>query len=88
MRGSCKGKHLPFYEKPLCRLQGFYADGRNYPRVEAEDDVLLIYFRLCKAGYSNSIIEARELDARTVLQALAYEKFIIDWEQAYIEENK
>lgn len=28
------------------------------------------------------------MDARTVLQALAYEKFVYDYERAYIELNK
>jgi len=40
-----------------------------------------------KAGYG-SIAEVRELDARTVLQALNYEKFIDDFERAYLEINK
>jgi len=49
--------------------------------------VLLIHLRLVKAGYG-SIAEVRELDARTVLQALNYEKFIDDFERAYLEINK
>lgn len=53
-----------------------------------KDDVLLIYFRLCKAGYASSVKEASKMDARTVLQALAYENFLSDYEQAYIDLNK
>lgn len=53
-----------------------------------QEDNLLIYFRLCKAGYARSINEARELDARTVLQALAYETFLVDYERAFFELNK
>jgi hypothetical protein len=48
----------------------------------------LIYFRLCKGGFAQSVVEARELDARTVLQALAYEGFCADYEMAYMELNK
>ena len=60
---------------------------RNYPKIEAKDDNLLIYFRLCKAGYATSVREAAELDARTVLQALYYEGFCSDYELAYLEIN-
>lgn len=53
-----------------------------------KEDDLLIYFQLCKAGYASSVLEARKLDARTVLQALAYESFLADYEKAYIEINR
>jgi len=33
-------------------------------------------------------MEASQLDARTVIQALAYEDFCGDWEHAYMELNK
>lgn len=49
-----------------------------------EDD-LLVYFKLCKAGYASSVREAAELDVRTVLQALNYETFLADYERAYLE---
>jgi hypothetical protein len=42
---------------------------------------------LVKAGYG-SLNEVRELDARTVLQALNFEKFTGDYEAAYLELNK
>lgn len=35
-----------------------------------------------------SLREVKELDARTVLQALNYEKFCADYEAAYMELNK
>jgi len=47
-----------------------------------------LYFRLCKAGYASSVPEAATFDARTVLQALAYEDFIGDYDQAFMELNK
>lgn len=50
--------------------------------------MLLIYLRLCKAGYARSVAEAAELDARTVLQAINYESFCSDYEQAFLELNK
>lgn len=49
---------------------------------------MLIYYRLCKAGFARSVAEAKELDVRTVVQALAYEKFCNDYEAAYMELNK
>lgn len=49
-----------------------------------EDD-LIIYFRLVKSGYASNVIQAAELDSRTVIQALYYDKFIGDYESAYME---
>lgn len=57
------------------------------PEIKIEEDDLLIYFKLMKAGYAQSLKEARELTAREVLQALAYERFIGDYERSYIELN-
>jgi hypothetical protein len=50
--------------------------------------VLLVYFKLCKGGYASSIPEAAQLDARSVLQALAYDQFCADYEAAFYELNK
>lgn len=52
------------------------------------DDPLLVYFKLCKAGYASSVKEAMTYDARTVLQALEYDNFCNDYETAYYELNK
>lgn len=49
---------------------------------------MIYYFRLCKAGYARSVIEAMELPARVVLQAIYYESFCSDYEAAYLEVNK
>lgn len=51
-----------------------------------EDD-LLVLFRLVKAGYG-SLNEVSSMTAREVIQALHYEKFMTDFESAYIEANK
>lgn len=40
-----------------------------------------------KAGYG-TLKEVEDMDARTVLQALHYEKFISDYESAYVELNR
>ena len=32
--------------------------------------------------------EVKQMDARTVLQALSYEEFLSDYEQAYLELNR
>lgn len=61
---------------------------RKSPRVEAVDDDLLIFFKLCKSGYANSISDAKTLTAREVLEALNYEQFICDYEDTYMELNK
>jgi hypothetical protein len=44
-------------------------------------------FRLVKAGYG-SYEEVKKLDARIVLQALNYEVFLIDYENALYESGK
>jgi hypothetical protein len=43
--------------------------------------------KLVKVGLG-SLSEVREMDARTVLQALNFEKFCSDFEAAYMELNK
>lgn len=48
---------------------------------------MLIHFRLVKAGYG-SLEEVKEMDARTVLQALNFEKFCNDYDLAYLELSK
>lgn len=47
----------------------------------------MVYFKLCKAGYARSVPEAAALDARTVLQALAYETFLGDYETTFLKIN-
>jgi hypothetical protein len=42
---------------------------------------------LIKAGYARSIEDAKKMDVRTVVQALAYEDFLIDYEDAYVKLN-
>jgi hypothetical protein len=42
---------------------------------------------LVKLGYG-TLSEVKELDARTVMQALNYEKFLNDYESAWWEMNK
>jgi hypothetical protein len=49
---------------------------------------LLVYFRLCKSGYASSIREAALLTAKEVLQALAYDRFLNQYEAKWLEMNK
>jgi len=66
----------------------FRPSDRKYPRIEIEkEDELLTYFRLVKAGYGN-FFEVQNMTAREVMQALYYEKFLTDYEQAFFELNK
>ena len=48
---------------------------------------MLVHFRLVKAGYGN-LNEVREMNVQDVLQALHYEKFLIDYEGAVFEMGK
>lgn len=48
---------------------------------------MLVFFRLVKAGYG-SLREVMGFNAREVLQALSYEKFLADYEAAYMEAAK
>lgn len=43
---------------------------------------------MVKGGWAQSLAEAREMIARDVVQALHYEGFVSDWDQAYLELNK
>jgi len=62
-------------------------DAPKKPRVEVGEDILLTYCRLVKLGYG-SLKEVKELDARTVLQALYYEDFCDNYVKAFYEANK
>jgi hypothetical protein len=55
--------------------------------MEVVDDDLLIMFKLVRSGYG-SLSEVEMFDARTVLQALVYDKFINDYEAAFLEKVK
>lgn len=89
MCSSLKGKHRAFYERPLCRVSNILKnDEYKKPKIEAEDSNLLLYFKLCKAGYASGLEEAKKMTAREVMQALAYEKFCTDYEAAFLELNR
>ena len=78
------GKYKPFREGPLCKVRNYFSKGVRGPEVEVEEDSLLIFFKLVKSGYG-SLQEVQQLDARVVLQALNYEKFLKEYEEAYME---
>lgn len=80
------GEYTPFREGPLCSVQGsFWQSNDDGPRVEIETkDSLLIYLRLVKAGYGK-LEDVRKMNAREVIQALYYEKFISDYQTAYMK---
>ena len=61
----------------------------RYPRViqRRDDDNLIIYYRLVKAGYGN-FFEVQQMTAREVIQALSYEDFLSDYERTFLELNK
>lgn len=78
----------PFYETPLATVTAIVGNGdRKHPGVHVTDDPLLYFFKLSKAGYG-PVSEIKEWDCRTVIQALHYENFISDYENAYLELNK
>lgn len=49
---------------------------------------MAIFCRLAKAGYGTLQQVRYEMDAREVLQALHYEIYLLDYEDAYMELNK
>jgi hypothetical protein len=49
---------------------------------------MVLLFRLCREGYAASIQDAKEMTAREVLQAIAYENFCSDYEAAWLELNR
>lgn len=48
----------------------------------------MTFFRLVKAGYARSLREAESMDARSVIQALAYETFLSQYQMTMTELNK
>lgn len=48
----------------------------------------MIYCRLVKGGYASSLDHAETLSARKVLKVLAYENFLGEYEDEYLELNK
>ena len=78
----------PFYEKSYFKVLSSYGDaGNSSPKVEISNKPLFIIYRLVKAGYGNIEIVKR-MSSREVLQALEYEKFVVDYQNAYMELNK
>lgn len=61
---------------------------KQFPKVVVEDEAELVLLRLVKDGYARSYKEALELDVRTVLKINAFERFLGDYEDEYIELNK
>lgn len=47
----------------------------------------MIHIKLVKGGYG-SLSEVKKMDAREVIQALAYENFLIDYENAIYDLNE
>jgi hypothetical protein len=88
MHGSRGGESKPFYERPLARIvTKRIKKRRQFPKVEAEADDLVIFFRIIKAGYASSLGEAKKLTAREIIQALNYETFLADYEDEYLAIN-
>ena len=78
----------PFYEKSYFKVIGSYGNsGKTSPTVEIRNKPLFIIYKLVKAGYGNIEIVKR-MNSREVLQALAYEQFVGDYQDAYMELNK
>ena len=87
MLGGVQVQSCPFYEKPFCKVIGAYQRNSNEPKIEIADNDLLYLFKLVKAGYGD-IEVVKRMDSREVLQALAYEKFLGDYQETYMELNK
>lgn len=88
MLGGCQVQLDPFYEKSYFKVIGTYGNsGKANPTVEISNIPLFIIYKLVKAGYGN-IEVVKNMSSREVLQALAYEKFVGDYQDAYMELNK
>lgn len=49
---------------------------------------MIIHIKLVKGGYAGSLEEATKMDVRSVLQCMAYENFLGDYQDAYLELNR
>lgn len=47
---------------------------------------MLIYLKLVKSGYGN-LEQVKRMNSREVIQALHYEKFIVDYENALMSKD-
>jgi len=43
---------------------------------------------MVKGGWASSLEEARQMESRDILQALAYEAFLSDYEHTFMEINR
>lgn len=60
--------------------------GDSKIKVEIKDDDLLIFIRLSKAGYG-TIEDIKRMNAREVIQAMAYENYLSDYQEAMLENS-
>jgi len=77
----------PFYEKPFFKVIGFSRERKNEPKIEVAQNPLTVIIKLVRAGYGD-IEVVKRMNSREVLQALAYEKYLIDYQDSYTELNK
>lgn len=87
MSGGGSLEPPPFYQAPLARVRSNLGASPKEPSVEVVEDNLLVYFRLVDAKMG-SFQEVQQLDTRTVLQRLYWEKFNSDYERSMVELNK
>ena len=87
MLGGVQVQSCPFYEKPFFKVVGFSRTRKNEPRIEVVNNSLTIILKLVKAGYGD-IEVVKRMNTREVLQALSYEKYLVDYQDAYMELNK
>lgn len=87
MLGGMQVQSCPFYEKPFFKVLSFNRERKNEPRIEVSKDSLTIILKLVKAGYGD-IEVVKRMNTREVLQALSYEKYLVDYQDAYMELNK
>lgn len=84
MQRSHHGERSPFFEEPLIRVENIFTRKEDKVRVKAKEDDLLIMFKLVKAGYGD-LETVKRMNAREVLQAIAYETFLADYSEVSVE---
>lgn len=90
MPESGGGKLPPFFEKNLFCVKNVPTDTKRYPKTEIRvEQSQLIALRLAKEGYAGGDPEKiLQMKVSTVVMMMQYEKFIDDYQTAYIKLNQ
>ena len=90
MPARSPGELPPFRAEGLFDVKNVPVENKRSPAVTIRADrELVIALRLAKAGYAGGDLEKiLEMKVSSVLAMLQYEKFVDDYQNAYIELNR